>query len=390
MPSLKKSCRNIKSSSPRLNDFIILQPLPKRLPSGGSRGKLIFDFFSGCYGDYGMTGNGNNPMRKKWLRAEYSARINRVLDFIDSHFETELSLKKLAEVADFSPYHFHRIFHSMVGETLNQFIQRIRLEKAATLLISNPKEAITDIAFDCGFSGSAAFARAFKESFKMNASQWRNGGYIEFSKIGKLLSKNGKSIDKNRKDFTSTSLYNGYQIIMNERRKNVKKGKPTNMELNVQVKEMPEIPVAYVRHIGPYQGDVNLFERLFTKLFKWAGARDLLKMPETRVLAVYHDNPEITDDDKLRLSVCISVPEGTEVEGDVGYMVIPGGKFALGRFELGPEEYQEAWDALYGGWLPESGFQPADGLCYEWYHNDCREHPQKKSIVDICVPVKPL
>lgn len=337
-----------------------------------------------------MSDRVDDPVRKQLLRQEYISRINRVMDYIETHVENDLSLKKLSEVAGFSPYHFHRIFHGLVRETLNQFIQRIRVEKAATLLISNPRETITDVAFDCGFSGSATFARAFREAFQMSASQWRSGGYLKCSKISEYRRNNGKGNNKKGKDLSSSSFYNGTQPMIDERRKMMKQKKTTGRKLDVRVEEMPEIPVAYVRHIGPYKGDVNLFDRLFSQLFKWAGARDLLNMPETRVLAVYHDNPEITDDDKLRLSVCISVPAGTKTDGEIGTMVIPGAKYALARFELGPDQYQEAWDALFGDWLPESGYQPADGLCYEWYHNDCREHPEKKSIVDICIPVKPL
>ncbi len=78
-------------------------------------------------------------------------------------------------------------------------------------------------------------------------------------------------------------------------------------QIQVEVKEMTELTVAYVRHIGPYKGDAGLFEGLFQKLITWAGPRGLLRFPETQMLAVYHDNPEITDEDKLRISVCITV-----------------------------------------------------------------------------------
>ena len=112
--------------------------------------------------------------------------------------------------------------------------------------------------------------------------------------------------------------------------------------LNVDVKEIPEMHVAYVRHIGPYKGDPALFERLFTKLFEWAGSHDLLHIPETKVMAVYHDNPEVTDESKLRTSMCITVPENTEVEGEVGKMTIPGGKYAIAHFEIDQTEYEDA------------------------------------------------
>ena len=133
-----------------------------------------------------------------------------------------------------------------------------------------------------------------------------------------------------------------------------------------------------------------MFTRMFTKLFKWAGARDLLNFPETKTMAVYHDNPEVTDDSKLRTSICVTVPVDTEVEGEIGKMKIEGGKYALGHFELNPDEYEGAWKTIYGDWLPQSGYQPDDKPCFEMYLNDPKEHPENKCVVDICIPVKPL
>ena len=71
-------------------------------------------------------------------------------------------------------------------------------------------------------------------------------------------------------------------------------------------------------------------------------------------------------------------------------MQVPGGKFAVGHFELATDQYGDAWNALMGGWLPQSGYQPDDRLCYEWYRNDPKQHPEGKCIVDICMPVRPL
>ena len=161
-------------------------------------------------------------------------------------------------------------------------------------------------------------------------------------------------------------------------------------QLRVDVMDVPAMHVAYVRHIGPYKGDTALFARLFDKLFTWAGARDLLNFPETKVLVVYHDNPEVTDESRLRTSVCITVFEETAVDGDVGKMNIQGGKYAVGHFELADDEYEAAWSALYGTWLPESGYQPDDRPTFEMYLNDPKEHPEHKAIVDIYMQVKPL
>jgi AraC family transcriptional regulator len=329
----------------------------------------------------------SNTFKSVYLKQEYIARINRVIDYIENNIERNIPLVELAQIANFSPYHFHRIFGAIVGETLNNFIQRIRVEKAAVQLITNHKKSITEIALDCGFSGSATFARVFKNTFHMNASEWRNGGYKD-SKIRKaqrkdnqLKSKKGKESHISSEYIVETTFINQWRISMKSK---------SNIEAKVEVKEMPELHVAYVRHTGPYKNDNQLFERLFTKLFTWAGARDLLKFPETKCLSVYHDNPEITEDDKLRVSVCITVPTDTPVDGEIGAMTVSGGKYAVARFEIDGNQYEEAWNAVYGAWLPESGYQPDDRPPYELCHNNPKEHPEGKHIIDICVPVRPL
>lgn len=84
------------------------------------------------------------------------------------------------------------------------------------------------------------------------------------------------------------------------------------------------------------------------------------------------------------------MPSDTAVEGEIGKMLIPAGKYALSRFELSDKEYQEAWDWVFGVWFPESVYVPDDRSSFEMYHNDPNTHPEGKAIVDICILVKPL
>ena len=162
------------------------------------------------------------------------------------------------------------------------------------------------------------------------------------------------------------------------------------MKMDVRVEDLPETTVAYVRHVGPYKGDSELFKGLFTRLFQWAGSRNLLRFPETQALSIYHDDPEVTDEEKLRTSVGISVPPDTAVSGEVGKLTLAEGRYAQVRFELLPDQYQAAWEAVYHDWLPKSGFQPDDGPPFERYLNNPEDHPEGKHIVEICLPVKPL
>ncbi len=333
-----------------------------------------------------MTENPNSTAedtRKQQLRAEYTARINRVMDHIGSHLTEELDLATLARVANFSPYHFHRLFRALVGETLGQFIARLRVERAAALLRSNPKASITEIALDCGYSSSATFARAFRSAIGVTPTEWRASD----RKLSKAASKYG---------MTNSNLgEDGYEVFAQHdpttsqlKWRVIMKNTP-ELTARVDVRDLSALPVAYVRHVGPYAGNSELFGRLFGKLMAWAGPRGLIG-PEARMLSLYHDDPSVTDESKLRTDCCLTVPEDTPVEGEVGKALIPGGKYAIGHFEIDPDQYGAAWHAMMGGWLPESGFQPAEGPCFELYLNDPKQHPEGKCVVEIHVPVKPL
>lgn len=307
-------------------------------------------------------------------RADYLSRIHAVQDYIENHLGSALRLEELARVARISPFHFHRMYRALTGESLYQFILRLRLERAAWRLRSNPDEPVTNISLDCGFGSSAAFARAFKAKYGTSASQWRAG-----SKIREANRKNGKDI--------MVTLADDEAEGRTEVTAMTSASKPA---LSVRVETASPFPVLYIRHTGPYAGDSALFQDLFGRLLKWAGARGLVRFPETKLLSVYHDNPEITEQENLRVSVCISVPPGTAGSGEVNRMEIPGGEYAKALFELDVTEYGAAWNWMYCTWLPSSGYQPDDRPGIECYLNNPDEHPEKKHRVELWIPVKPL
>lgn len=331
-----------------------------------------------------MTAGFPTENEKSRLREEYALRINRVIDYIEGNLDQELTLDKLAEVACFSRYHFHRVFSAMVGEKLGQFIQRVRLERAAARLIQNPRKSVTEIAFEHGFSSSAVFARAFKEAFGMSAGQWRSRGG---GNIGNTESNGSKSVSNIGKEPAVPSLYIEGDVTTQTWRIAMKE-KP-QFQGDVVVRDVPETQVAYIRHIGPYAGNATLFQGLMGRIMAWAGPRNLIR-PGMKLLTIYYDDPSITDESKLRIDVCITVPKGTPTGGEIGTMVIPGGKNAVARFELSVDQFADAWNAVYGEWMRQSGYQPDDRPCYEVSLNDPRQHPEGKHIIEIYAPVKPL
>jgi AraC family transcriptional regulator len=319
----------------------------------------------------------DGPHRPIPPRDEYLARIHRVQDHIERHLGEELRLEDLARMAWFSAFHFHRIYAAITGETIREFVARLRLERAASTLLRFPERSITEIALDAGFGGSAAFARAFRAAYGMTAS--------EFRKTGKPLRKRGEEGRKGAGYVAPVGAAPDGPDAADLRRPDMS-GKGKKKADAIAVEELPAFTVAYVRHVGPYAGNAGLFAGLFGRLGQWAGPRGLVRK-DTRWLAIYHDDPEITPPEKLRLSACITVPAGTQGERDVSVMEIPAGKCAVARYSLQKHEYAAAWNWLMGEWLPASGYQPDDRPCYEVYLSQPEDPVQ---VVDIVEPVKAL
>lgn len=311
------------------------------------------------------------------FRKEYFARIHRAQDYIEENLSGSLLLDEIARAANFSPFHFHRLYTAITGETLFQFIQRIRLERAASALCRNSEESITAIAIDQGFSSSAVFARAFRAYFGVSASAYRKAS---LSKDGKVLGKDGKAAGTGKH----------YSDDVNFDHINRSREMRTIQAKSVEVRDMSSKQLAYVRHVGPYAGDSLLFEKLFGQVFSWAGPRGLFRPAETEIICIYHDDPEITEQNKLRISAGITVPPGSIASGGIALLEINAGKYACAHFEIATTEFAAAWNWICGEWLPQSGWQLADGQCYECSLNDHKQHPEGKHIVEIRIPVKPL
>ena len=293
-------------------------------------------------------------------RLEYDKRVNRVIDHIRQHLADDLSLAALARVAAFSPFHFHRVFRASTGETVFGFIQRLRIEKAAAALRDHPHQSVLEVAFDHGFGSAATFARAFRARFGMSATAWRSGGWRR-SKHGKHVRKPGKA-----------------------RRRPARQTAP----MSVHVVERPSQHVACMRYVGPY--GAHGIPELWTRLRRWSAAHDLGPGPHVK-LGVAHDDPTITAPERCRYDACVVVPRDFTPDRLVDVTDVPGGAFAVAEFVGTAHEIQGAWDRVFSGWLPGSGYEPDDRPCYELYRGDPTVDDARGVFrCELHLPVRPL
>lgn len=292
------------------------------------------------------------------MEKEYRVRIDRVIDYIERNLHKRIMLAELAEVSHFSAFHFHRIFTGIVGETVNDYIIRRRLERAANRLIFKKELSITQVALESGFSSSANFSKAVKNYFGFSPSEMRNPGKIKNSKIGKILSKYGK-------DFHPADLYP--DRLTSEV---MKQQKSEGVAMNVEVRELETRRVCTLPSERGY-----LPESIYAawdRLIDWAVCHGIAEENQER-FALAFDNPTLTPLEKCRYTAAVAIGPDVPVKMPFVLSEIPGGKYAVLYFKGRPEETLEAQLGLYSDWLPDSGFEPDDFPMMEHYFNDARK-----------------
>jgi len=316
------------------------------------------------------------------LEHEYLLRLNRVIDYIQNHYAEELNLAKLAEVACFSRYHFHRVFRALVGETVNEFVRRVRLERSIHKLILDKYKSITEIALEGGFSSSQNFARCFKAYYGSTPSLVRE--HFNWDSW-KSKMRNFKKDDGQELPSEAADILNHYRT---QRHVSIEDIVARRETMQVRVAEMPSFRVAYVRRRGR-AANWETTRGIFTRLLQWANDRGLMNK-ETLVMGVIWGNPDVTPGDKLIYDACLTVPESIKADKWVNIQSLPGGKFAIHHCEIEANGHDEAWMSMILNWLAASDYQPDDRPAYEIYHNDPATHPLKHQILDLCLPIRPL
>ncbi len=290
------------------------------------------------------------------MHTRYRERINTALSYINKNLNNKLTLSLVAEQSCFSEYHFHRIFSSVVGETLNNYIHRRRLECAVNKLIAYPHLSLTELALNSGFSSSANFSKAVKAYFGCSASQIRQGDKTN-SKIGKIHSKYGKVFD-------ASTLYPNLITdgVMN---------KNEDIKMDVVIKKLNKQNLCCVQSEQGYQSD-SLF-KAWDQLINW-GKLHQIERAEQVLHGFCYDNPEVTPIDKCRyIATLVMINNDVELKPPFIKKELPAGQYASVHVKGSEEEVNKAQMALYFHWLPDSGYEPDDHPMMVRSHNDVRD-----------------
>lgn len=273
---------------------------------------------------------------------QQTARINDVLHRIHRDLSSPLTGAGLARVAAYSEQHFHRLFKRVTGESLHCYIRRVRLEHGANLLMFEPLTPIRDIALKCGYNSLASFTRVFTQQFGISPGRWRT----------------------QERPHTQPYMADPEIAAGAERIKGVALPLPDLIEL-------PDQPVAYVRHLGYGRSIRNAWQILQA----WATAE---KRPFEKQIGLHHSNPAWTPLHRCRYVACLVIDRPVARRGLVNSMVIPGGLYARFRFVGQYGELLPWITRLQDEWLVASGLKSGATPAFAEYQRNQFLDPEER------------
>lgn len=276
----------------------------------------------------------------------YQQNLNRVVDFIHNNLVSKIDIALLAELSHFSPYHFHRITRALLGEPIGAYITRARLETAAKLLRYS-ENSIEQIAYKVGFETPSSLSKAFKNHFGISPSAHRNK----------------KEFIIKKQNIMKTTL-------------NIKKPKILDLE---------DQKCLYYSMQGAYQ-DLD-YPSAWEKLWAEVKAQQLFTKG-IRHIGLPHDDPKVTDADKIRYDACLIIHKDAKPNGDVGVKELKGGKFAVFLYQGSYKHFAEVYDYMFNEWLINTDYQLRDAPCREKYISDARRVAEEKLKTEFYIPIK--
>ncbi|MBT3456225.1 AraC family transcriptional regulator [bacterium] len=278
-------------------------------------------------------------------RKEYQDRIDRVFEYVRGNLDETILLDDIAKVACFSRYHIHRIFYAYTGETLGNYVRRLRLLRSAKNLDCSPGLSISRVALDSGYDTPASFARSFRKHFGCSPKEFR----------------------KDKSFIVNNTYY--------DRKKNV-----VIVPKEVKLKEMR---LLCCRETGPYMESAK---RAWDKIFSYAYPNKLITR-HAKMFGIGYDDPIVTAPENIRYDACITVEKNFVNKGLFCIKNIPAGRY-LACLHRGPySKLNDTWNAMYK-WVNDNVKMLADFASFERYVNDPNSTNEDDLITYIYLPLE--
>jgi AraC family transcriptional regulator len=277
----------------------------------------------------------NAPRLESW-----HARLCRAAQLLSQRLDNPPSLDELAAAAAVSPYHFHRIWRGLTGETVGHTVARLRIEAAKPQLAHGAR--VTDVAMALGFGTPQSFARAFRSQTGTTPSAYAAQG--------------------------EPALATPAQVPAADVRLVVQDG----------------VRVVALRQQG---GAYIALNHLFQRVWDWAETAGHLETL-TGLYGIPFDDPGSVDEAQLRYAACLALGD-VQPPAPFERIELPTGPHAVAR-HLGSYDGLEACtQALVGHWLPRSGHEPADRPVYYHFYNDPEMTPEPELVTEVLLALQP-
>jgi AraC family transcriptional regulator len=297
----------------------------------------------------------------------YRERINRAIDHIEQNLAGDTSLETLARVAGFSPFHFHRVFASVTGETIHDFVTRFRFERAIALMRAAPTKSLTSIAFESGFGSSSNFSRSFAQRYAINPSSLRN--------------------NESMRQFLD-SIRDANRTVANENTEGASSHDERAVNDHVRIESRPALPVAYVRVTGGYLNPDALIAG-YRRIEDWADGQHIAR-ERSRLIGMSIDDPAVVPLAKCRYDFCRETTLIPKPRSGVNHRTLPANKWAVLPCRGDLAEVDRCWTFLFREWLPRSGWQPAAMPALEVFHQRPEDIGWDRFDIDCCLPIERL
>jgi AraC family transcriptional regulator len=303
------------------------------------------------------------------IKPEYLQVVMKVQHYINQNLSGDLSLETLAGIANYSPFHFQKIFADAVLETPKQYVIRLRLDRSAHFIKLFPDLAINEIAVGCGFSSISIFSRAFRNYFGISAHNFR-----------KLPGNDIQQIKKNRSNLAPGQEESWISPVSDIQEK---------IE-TVKISSSPEVCQMYSSLIACFQTTLSHRENIpfaFKSIIQWASPQNLIT-PSTKYFGIWLDIPYLTSPDKCRYLCGIEISSGTKPSKGIVIMTFEKGLYINHKMVGTMSETINSLIALNHSYIDSLGYTISEMICFEHFEESPAKQPYEKICRSLYVPIK--